>query len=88
MRCDKCTCGDSTVVDSRPSGRFLGAIRRRRECCGCGARWTTIESRDHSSLLFAAGELERCEKELEQLQIKLRHRRLEVYGPGAQVAGG
>jgi len=40
MRCPKCSCDRSSVVDSRgdPS-----AIRRRRECQECGFRFTTYE---------------------------------------------
>lgn len=40
MRCPECGDLDSRVVDSRPAA---DAIRRRRECPACGARWTTHE---------------------------------------------
>lgn len=42
MKCVFCGCGDSKVVDSR----YLKdtAIRRRRECCNCGKRFTTYET--------------------------------------------
>jgi transcriptional repressor NrdR len=42
MRCPKCECVDDKVVDTRVSkeGDF---IRRRRECVGCGFRFTTYE---------------------------------------------
>jgi transcriptional repressor NrdR len=45
MRCPFCAFGDTRVVDSRPAdgGR---AIRRRRECSGCGNRFTTYERRE------------------------------------------
>lgn len=42
MRCPKCGCETSKVVDSRPS-ESNDAIRRRRECTGCGFRFTTYE---------------------------------------------
>ena len=42
MRCPKCGCEESKVVDSRPSENN-DAIRRRRECAGCGFRFTTYE---------------------------------------------
>ena len=42
MRCPKCGCEVSKVVDSRPS-EGNDAIRRRRECVGCGFRFTTYE---------------------------------------------
>ncbi len=42
MRCPYCTQIDNKVIDSRLSkdGR---TIRRRRECLGCGRRFTTYE---------------------------------------------
>ncbi len=42
MRCPRCGCEESKVVDSRPS-EGNDAIRRRRECTGCGFRFTTYE---------------------------------------------
>ncbi len=42
MRCPRCGCEESKVVDSRPSENN-DAIRRRRECAGCGFRFTTYE---------------------------------------------
>ena len=42
MRCPKCGCEESKVVDSRPS-EGNDAIRRRRECTACGFRFTTYE---------------------------------------------
>ena len=42
MRCPKCGCEESKVVDSRPS-EGNDAIRRRRECTKCGVRFTTYE---------------------------------------------
>lgn len=42
MKCPFCDKPDTKVIDSRPTddGR---AIRRRRECEGCGKRFTTYE---------------------------------------------
>jgi transcriptional repressor NrdR len=42
MRCPFCTYEDSQVKDSRPTDDGA-AIRRRRQCEGCGARFTTFE---------------------------------------------
>lgn len=42
MRCPYCGHEDSQVKDSRPT-EDAGAIRRRRQCEGCGARFTTFE---------------------------------------------
>ena len=42
MRCPYCAHEDSQVKDSRPT-EDGAAIRRRRQCEGCGARFTTFE---------------------------------------------
>ena len=42
MKCPFCGCFDSKVVDSRPT-EDNERIRRRRECIGCGKRFTTFE---------------------------------------------
>ncbi len=42
MKCLYCDCTDSKVIDSRATDD--GAIRRRRECIGCGRRFTTYET--------------------------------------------
>jgi transcriptional repressor NrdR len=42
MRCPFCAHDDSQVKDSRPSDDG-SAIRRRRQCTACGARFTTFE---------------------------------------------
>lgn len=42
MRCQYCNCTDSKVIDSRPADEG-NSIRRRRECTGCGRRFTTYE---------------------------------------------
>ncbi len=42
MRCPWCSADDDRVVDSRVSDEG-SAIRRRRECQGCGQRFTTFE---------------------------------------------
>ena len=42
MRCPFCAHEDSQVKDSRPA-EDGAAIRRRRQCDGCGARFTTFE---------------------------------------------
>ena len=50
MRCPKCGCEESKVVDSRPS-ESNDAIRRRRECTSCGFRFTTYERCEEMPLL-------------------------------------
>ncbi len=42
MRCPFCGHDDSQVKDSRPT-EDNSAIRRRRSCPACSARWTTFE---------------------------------------------
>jgi len=42
MRCPFCGHEDTQVKDSRPTEDNT-AIRRRRSCPDCGARWTTFE---------------------------------------------
>jgi len=42
MRCPFCGHDDTQVKDSRPTDDH-SAIRRRRYCPECGARWTTFE---------------------------------------------
>ena len=61
MKCQYCSCTESRVVDSRPTDDG-NSIRRRRECVGCGRRFTTYEKieaqqllvikKDHSRELF------------------------------------
>ncbi len=40
MNCPFCSAPDSRVIDTRDAE---GGIRRRRECTGCGRRFTTYE---------------------------------------------
>ncbi len=42
MRCPFCSSEDTQVKDSRPTEDHT-AIRRRRQCASCGARFTTFE---------------------------------------------
>lgn len=42
MRCQYCNSTESKVIDSRPTEEG-NSIRRRRECMGCGRRFTTYE---------------------------------------------
>lgn len=43
MKCLYCDCTESKVIDSR-SADDDKTIRRRRECIGCGRRFTTYET--------------------------------------------
>jgi transcriptional repressor NrdR len=50
MRCPKCGHQDDKVIDSRAS-REGSTIRRRRQCLGCGHRFTTYEEIEHEGLM-------------------------------------
>ena len=50
MKCPKCGCEDSSVIDSRPTDDVL-AIRRRRECSNCKNRFTTYERMEEKPIL-------------------------------------
>jgi transcriptional repressor NrdR len=49
MRCPSCKSDNDRVVDSR-SSRDGAVIRRRRECLGCGRRYTTYEQIEEAQL--------------------------------------
>ncbi len=42
MKCPRCGCPDSRVIDSRTTPE-KDMIRRRRECLSCQTRFTTVE---------------------------------------------
>ncbi len=50
MKCIYCNCTESRVIDSRQT-EDNSAIRRRRECEGCGRRFTTYEKIDTVPLM-------------------------------------
>ncbi len=50
MRCLYCNCTESKVIDSR-SADDDRSIRRRRECIGCGRRFTTYETIEVAPIL-------------------------------------
>ncbi len=43
MKCIYCGCTENKVIDSRVAEE-LNAIKRRRECLGCGKRFNTFET--------------------------------------------
>ena len=49
MRCVKCGQAEDKVIDSRES-KDGATIRRRRECLGCGHRFTTYEQLERTDL--------------------------------------
>lgn len=80
MKCPFCSSPDTQVKDSRPSEDGT-AIRRRRQCDACGARFTTFERVQLRELVVikSDGEKELFERDklLRSLQISLRKRPVE-----------
>ncbi|QNT68086.1 transcriptional regulator NrdR [Defluviicoccus vanus] len=77
MRCPFCGHDDTQVKDLRPTEDHA-AIRRRRYCPACGARWTTFERVHLRELTVIKKNGERTtfdrEKLLRSLRIALRKR--------------
>ncbi len=69
MRCPYCGYEDSKVIDSRDVNE---AIRRRRECLGCGARFTTYERLQTVALLVIKKDGRREEFSREKLIAGIR----------------
>ena len=82
MKCPFCGSDDTQVKDSRPTEDST-AIRRRRSCTACGARFTTFErvqlrevtviKKDGNKALFERDKLAKS------FQIALRKRDVESY---------
>lgn len=70
MRCPFCGHDDSQVKDSRPT-EDNGAIRRRRQCEGCGGRFTTFERIQLRELSVIKSEGKREPFEREKLERSL-----------------
>ena len=81
MRCPFCGHEDSQVKDSRPT-EDGAAIRRRRQCEGCAARFTTFERIQLRELFVLKSEGRRAafdrEKLLRSLSIATRKRAIEA----------
>ncbi|MDQ6630901.1 MAG: transcriptional regulator NrdR [Verrucomicrobiota bacterium] len=71
MRCPKCGVQDDKVIDSRAS-REGSNIRRRRECLGCGHRFTTYEEIEHAGLMVIKRDGRREEFSKEKLLSGLK----------------
>ena len=70
MRCPFCGHDDSQVKDSRPT-EDNSAIRRRRQCEGCGGRFTTFERIQLRELLVIKSEGKREPFDREKLERSL-----------------
>ncbi|MEM8833431.1 MAG: transcriptional regulator NrdR [Pseudomonadota bacterium] len=77
MRCPFCQSEESQVKDSRPT-EDSSAIRRRRVCGGCGARFTTFERIQLRELMVkksdGKAQLFDREKVAKSMQVALRKR--------------
>src|SRR5262249_8990803 len=90
MRCPSCTSEDTQVKDSRPAEDNM-AIRRRRYCPECGARFTTFERVQLRELTVVKKSGRRVpfdrDKLLRSVQIALRKRPVEAERVERMVSG-
>ncbi|MFZ1990060.1 MAG: transcriptional regulator NrdR [Alphaproteobacteria bacterium] len=90
MRCPFCTSEDTQVKDSRPAEDNM-AIRRRRYCPECGARFTTFERVQLRELTVVKKSGRRVpfdrDKLLRSVQIALRKRPVEAERVERMVSG-
>ncbi len=84
MRCPFCGHEDSQVKDSRPT-EDGAAIRRRRQCEGCAARFTTFE-RIQLRELYRREPFDR-EKMLRSVSIAARKRPIDAIRLEKLVSG-
>jgi transcriptional repressor NrdR len=81
MRCPFCANEDTQVKDSRPTDDN-SAIRRRRQCPNCGARFTTFERVQLRELTVVKSNGQRepfdRDKLLRSMQIALRKRPVDA----------
>ena len=71
MKCTRCGCLESKVIDSRQSDDGL-KIRRRRECLSCGALFTTYEERETVPLIVVKRDCSREPFDRAKLLASLR----------------
>jgi len=81
MRCPFCANEDTQVKDSRPTDDNA-AIRRRRQCPNCGARFTTFERVQLRELTVLKGNGQRepfdRDKLVRSMQVALRKRPVDA----------
>jgi transcriptional repressor NrdR len=81
MQCPFCGSDDTQVKDSRPS-EDNSAIRRRRACPACGARFTTFERVQLREMTVIKSDKRRQpfdrDKMIRSLQVALRKRPVEL----------
>lgn len=72
MKCRYCNCTDSKVIDSRPTDDG-SAIRRRRECTGCGRRFTTYEKIEELPIMVIKKDGSREPFDSNKIKAGIRH---------------
>jgi transcriptional repressor NrdR len=79
MRCPYCNCTESQVKDSRPDPE-AGAIRRRRICDKCGAKFTTVERVQLRDLLVkkSDGSIEPFDRDKLKQSIQVACRKRDI----------
>ena len=81
MRCPFCTSEDTQVRDTRSSSEGQN-IRRRRQCSGCGSRFTTVERVQLRDIIVVkrGGERESFDREklARSFDLALRKRQVET----------
>lgn len=71
VRCPGCAAIDDKVVDSRANDDG-SAIRRRRECLGCGRRFTTFERLEELPLMVLKRSGDRVPFERDKIEAGVR----------------
>jgi transcriptional repressor NrdR len=71
VRCPWCASIDDKVVDSRSADEGV-AIRRRRECLGCGKRFTTYERLDDLPLVVLKRSGDRMHFDRNKIMVGLK----------------
>ena len=70
MKCIYCNCEESKVLDSRSTDEN-NSIRRRRECLGCGRRFTTYESIEMTPILVVKNDGSRQSFDINKIKTGL-----------------
>lgn len=68
MKCIYCQCEESKVLDSRSTDES-NSIRRRRECLGCGRRFTTYETVETVPILVVKKDGSRQPFNIEKIKV-------------------
>ena len=93
MKCPYCCYLQSRVVDSRQS-EDGSTIRRRRECEGCGRRFTTYERIDMVPLIVVKKDQTRETFDVNKLRSGIikatfkEEREAELFGEQVVLCGG